>query len=329
MTVYGTSHGGIRADHSFRHVFNPTVTYGYQPDFPGLRVAVPTSDSTSVTIDRFPRSAASGSPARSRASLSLNVSNRCEVKVQAEVRRAHDLEPAGDQPEHRLRLPARAQPAPDAVAPDHDDRRDAAAELRLGRPDDELRHRVSRRRCAAPTPASACASRAAAASMPVTRDPARRQRGPDARRRRTRSCRGSFRSRSPTAAAAVREERLEPHRGGERGDRDAARRPTGAALLQPGRPRASAASSPRNDALTRTLHCWKFAVRAPVLGRNGRLLLPDRDHRPARDLPRPRHHGDRRIRRAGRIAGNRFVHPAGQMGSVRCQTCPAKPGASP
>jgi hypothetical protein len=79
--VYGTSHGGIGPITSFRHVFNPTISYGYQPDFPGLRVDVPTSDSTSVTIDRFPSFGGVGITGAQQSFVSFNMSNRWEIKV--------------------------------------------------------------------------------------------------------------------------------------------------------------------------------------------------------------------------------------------------------
>ncbi len=81
MTVYGTSKGGLGPVTSFRHVFNPSVSYSYQPDFPGLKARVPLTDSTFATVDRFPSFAGIGLSASQQSFLSFNLSNRFEAKV--------------------------------------------------------------------------------------------------------------------------------------------------------------------------------------------------------------------------------------------------------
>ena len=83
MTLYGTSKGGVGPVRSFRHVFNPSVSYSYQPDFPGLRVRIPVTDSTFTTVDRFPSFGGIGISGSQQSFLSFNVSNRFEVKVRS------------------------------------------------------------------------------------------------------------------------------------------------------------------------------------------------------------------------------------------------------
>jgi lipopolysaccharide assembly outer membrane protein LptD (OstA) len=83
MTVYGTSKGGIGPVTSFRHVFNPSVAYSYQPDFPSLRVQVPLTDSTFATVNRFPSVAGIGLSGAQQSFLSFSLANRFEAKVKS------------------------------------------------------------------------------------------------------------------------------------------------------------------------------------------------------------------------------------------------------
>ena len=83
LTLYGTSRGGIGPVTSIRHVFNPILSYSFQPDFPSLRVQVPTSDSTFSTVDRFPPFGGIGLSGSRQSVLSINLVNRIEAKVKA------------------------------------------------------------------------------------------------------------------------------------------------------------------------------------------------------------------------------------------------------
>ncbi len=81
FTLYGTSHGGIGPVSGFRHVFNPVLSYSYQPRFTGLQARVPTSDSTSVLVDRFQNVGGIGLSAAQQSFLNIGVSNRFEARV--------------------------------------------------------------------------------------------------------------------------------------------------------------------------------------------------------------------------------------------------------
>jgi lipopolysaccharide assembly outer membrane protein LptD (OstA) len=80
FTLYGTSRGGIGPINTFRHIFNPIVSYTYQPEFSRLRANVPRAD-TFFTVDRFPAFVGIGLTATPQSFLALNLSNRFEAKV--------------------------------------------------------------------------------------------------------------------------------------------------------------------------------------------------------------------------------------------------------
>ncbi len=82
FTLYGTARGGVWPVTSVRHVFNPILSYTFQPEFARLRVRV--SDSTATTFERFPSFGGIGLFASRQSALSFNVSNRFEAKVRAD-----------------------------------------------------------------------------------------------------------------------------------------------------------------------------------------------------------------------------------------------------
>jgi hypothetical protein len=83
FTLYGTSRRGIGPLTSVRHVFNPILSYTYQPEFSRLRVNVPVTDSTSTVVERFPGFAGIGLTGSPQSFLALNLSNRFEAKVRS------------------------------------------------------------------------------------------------------------------------------------------------------------------------------------------------------------------------------------------------------
>lgn len=83
LTLYGTSRRGIGPVTSVRHVFNPSFSYSYQPEFGRLVVRVPSSDTTFATVNRFPGVGGIFLSAAEQSFLSLNLSNRFEAKVKS------------------------------------------------------------------------------------------------------------------------------------------------------------------------------------------------------------------------------------------------------
>jgi hypothetical protein len=81
FTLYGTSKGGIGPIAGIRHVFNPIVSYSYQPRFTGLQAQLRTSDSTFATVDRFQNVGGIGLSAAQQSFVSLGVTNRYEARV--------------------------------------------------------------------------------------------------------------------------------------------------------------------------------------------------------------------------------------------------------
>ena len=82
FTLYGTGRG-VGPVRSIRHVFNPILSYTYQPEFERLTVEVPTSESTFATVPRFPSFAGIGLSGAPQSFVSLNLSNRFEAKVRS------------------------------------------------------------------------------------------------------------------------------------------------------------------------------------------------------------------------------------------------------
>ncbi len=83
LTLYGTSRGGAGPVTAFRHVFSPQITYSYQPEFPSLRAQIPVTDSTFVTVNRFPPVGGITLSAFEQSFVSFNVTNRFEAKVRS------------------------------------------------------------------------------------------------------------------------------------------------------------------------------------------------------------------------------------------------------
>jgi len=83
LTLYGTSHGGIGPVTAIRHVFNPILSYSYQPEFPGLLVSVPTGESSSVVVSKFPAFGGIGLSGQRQSVVGINLVNRIEAKVRA------------------------------------------------------------------------------------------------------------------------------------------------------------------------------------------------------------------------------------------------------
>jgi hypothetical protein len=82
FTLYGTSRKGFGPVTAIRHVFNPQVSWSYQPDFSSLRATV-LRDTTLVTIDRFPAFGGIGISSSQQSVLSFGVANRFEAKVRS------------------------------------------------------------------------------------------------------------------------------------------------------------------------------------------------------------------------------------------------------
>jgi lipopolysaccharide assembly outer membrane protein LptD (OstA) len=82
LTLYGTSRRGLGPVTSVRHVFNPSFSYNYQPEFERLRVRVPVADSF-TTVNRFPGVGGIFLAASEQSFLGINLSNRFEAKVRS------------------------------------------------------------------------------------------------------------------------------------------------------------------------------------------------------------------------------------------------------
>lgn len=83
FTLYGTSRGGIGPVTSIRHVFNPIVSYTYQPEFGRLRFNRQVNDSTFVDAARFPSFGGIGLSSGEQSFVSLTLANRFEAKVRS------------------------------------------------------------------------------------------------------------------------------------------------------------------------------------------------------------------------------------------------------
>jgi lipopolysaccharide assembly outer membrane protein LptD (OstA) len=83
FTLYGTSRRGLGPVTSIRHVFNPSFSYTYQPEFARLRVRVPVNDTLFTTVNRFPSVGGIGLSASEQSFLAINLSNRFEAKVRS------------------------------------------------------------------------------------------------------------------------------------------------------------------------------------------------------------------------------------------------------
>ena len=299
MTIYGTSKGGIGPVTSFRHVFNPSVAYSYQPDFPSLRVEVPTSDTTFATVNRFPSVAGIGLSGAQQSFLSFSLANRFEAKVKSGDREkslsnllsvnfnsAYDFlwrQSGRSTPWRPITTTVRVQP-PSYVSGDLTLSHDLVYDKPLQSAQASIGLRFS----------------GGGATQSVTRIPLAGNEAQTARPTdplipwslsTSFSYSGSRSANGPWS-----------HR--EFANAVLGLRPThelGAELLQPDRPVGAPhrGAGIRADAQPALLEA---AIRPPVLGRDGRLLLPDRDRGPAGDLLRPRDDRNRHVRRGGKPA---------------------------